>query len=142
MQFIDDDRFSLQTEQMSIPHSAYCPTCFEIHVAPIVIIYNQTVEKAKNIQIYESTQGKETRFLKRTEKPIHVEQCLDRAETLLRLAFSAAADGFNGIIDVEIKPTKIRNGSYQTTIWSGTGIPTQIESRKIMKDRSLTKNPN
>jgi hypothetical protein len=126
----------------SLPHSAYCPTCFDNHVAPIAAVYDQTVEKAKDILVYERSQGKETRFLKRTEKPVRVERCLDRPEALLRLAFYAAAAGYNGLIDVDIKSEKIRNGPYQTTLWSGTGIPTQIESRKIMKDRSLTKNPN
>jgi hypothetical protein len=143
IQFINEERFSLQPElAKSIPHSAYCPSCFDSHVAPIASVYDQTVEKAKDILVYEKTQGKETRFLKRTEKPVRVEQCLDRAEALLRLAFYAATAGYNGLIDVEIKPVKVRNGSYQTTRWSGTGVPTQIESRKIMKDRSITKYPN
>lgn len=143
IQFIDEERFAMQPElAKSLSHSAYCPSCFDVHVAPIALTYNETVEKAKNILVYEKCQGKETRFLKRLEKPVRVERCLDRADTLLRLAFYAAAAGFNGLIDVDIKSEKIRNGSYQTTFWSGTGVPTQIESRKIMKDRSLTKYPN
>jgi hypothetical protein len=143
LQFIDEDRFAFQPElTKQLPFAAYCPTCFDIYVAPLATTYDQTVVRANNILVYDKCQGKETRFFKRTEKQVRVERCIDRATTLLRLAFQAAAAGYNGLIDVDIKSEKIRNGSYQTTLWSGTGIPTHIESRKILKDRSLTKYPN
>ncbi|MEY4615241.1 MAG: hypothetical protein RJB66_201 [Pseudomonadota bacterium] len=143
MQFISEERFSLQPELAKrIPHASYCPSCFDSQVANIVTTYEHTVERARDILVYEKTQGKETRFFKRTEKPVRVEKCEDRAETLLRLAFYAAAAGFNGLIDVDIKAEKLRNGSYQKTVWSGSGIPTNIESRKVMKDRSIWHNPN
>ncbi len=143
IQFIDDERFVLNPEiTKTILHSAYCPNCFEKEVAPIEEKYKQIATAAESILVYDKIQGKETRLLKRLEKPVFAKQCTDRKIALLRLAYFAAEAGFNGIIDVEIKSDKIRNGSYQTTIWSGSGIPTHIEPKKIIKDRSLTKNPN
>jgi hypothetical protein len=100
------------------------------------------MEAAKEILVYEKSQGKETRLIKRIAKPVSVDHCADRNETILRLAFQAALAGYNGIIDVDLKSEKVRDGSYQTTRWSGTGVPTNIESRRIVRDRSIWSNPN
>lgn len=104
--------------------------------------YDELMEKAKNTLVYEKTQGKETRLIKRIEKPVYVKDCPDRAETMLRLAFFAAQAGYNAIIDVDLVPTKIRTGSYQTTNWSGSGIPAQVNTGRLVKDRSIWQNPN
>jgi hypothetical protein len=143
VQFVDEDRFSFQPELAEkFTHSTYCPQCYDQHIAPAAAKYDDTMEKAKDILVYEKSQGKETRLLSRTAKPVRVESCADRDETLLRLAFQAALAGYNGIIDVDIKHEKVRDGAYQTTNWSGTGIPTNIEGRRLVRDRSTWDNPN
>lgn len=142
-QFLDEGQFSFLTKiPAALSHSTYCPACFDQHVASELDSYNRAVEVAKNILVYEKKQSKETRLLSRKEKPVRVESCQDSGETILRLAFLAAQAGFNAIIDVQLSSTKTRNGSYQTTTWSGTGIPSNVAANKIAKDRSLWQNPN
>lgn len=65
--------------------------------------------------------------MKRIEDPVVVNNCPDELETMMRLAFHAAEAGFNGLIDVEIINTKVRDGAYQTTTWSGSGIPANVK---------------
>jgi hypothetical protein len=143
VQFIDEERFSFHPAlARSFTHSTYCPSCYDQQVAPAAAQYDATMEAAKEILVYEKSQGKETRLIKRIAKPVSVDHCADRNETILRLAFQAALAGYNGIIDVDLKSEKVRDGSYQTTRWSGTGVPTNIESRRIVRDRSIWSNPN
>lgn len=142
-QFNDEDQFSFLAEiPQELSHSTYCVSCFDEKVAPALAQYNETMELAKDVLVYSKTQTKETRLIKRKEQPVHVVGCKDHDETILRLAFLAAKAGHNGIIDVQLSSEKIKNGSYQTMRWSGTGIPAHIDSKKIPRDRSLWQNPN
>ncbi|MCC2677947.1 MAG: hypothetical protein K0R29_523 [Pseudobdellovibrio sp.] len=100
------------------------------------------METAKNILVFEISQGKETRLIKRKEAKLVVEECPDRDETMLRLAFQAAEKGFNAIIDVDIKSKKVKEGKYQHTMYSGTAIPANVTDNKLVKDRSIWSDPN
>lgn len=140
---INQDAFALMPEiPAGLAHSVYCPTCYSTSVAEPHRQYLEILERAKNVNVFEKDQKKETRFFSRKQKPVRVEACADREETLLRLAFMAAQGGFNGIIDVDIVPKKVRNGSRQTTSWSGSGIPCSFEERRLIKDRSTWSDPN
>lgn len=88
------------------------------------------MELAKGIRVYEKNQGKETRLMKRVAQPVQVKNCSDRQETLLRLAFLAAKAGYNGIIDVDIKSEKVIDNSYQTTTYSGSGVPINLKPER------------
>lgn len=141
--FLEERSFSFYPQLPKVlSHTTYCNACYTTHVTPAEETYAELLKQAKNILVYDKTQGKETRLMKRLEKPLKVQNCPDREETLLRLAFLAVLAGFNAIIDVNLIPEKIRDGAYQTTAWSGIGIPTNVESSRIIKDRSLTQNPN
>ena len=142
-QFLDDSSFSfLATVPAELKHTTYCGPCFEKIVAPELAKYNAMMEKAKNINVYEKTQGKETRLIKRWADPVKVIGCGDREETLLRLAFFAAQLNYNAIIDVNITGEKIRNGTYQTQIWKGEGIPANVHADRLIQDRSLRQHPH
>jgi len=123
-------------------HPVYCFSCFAEKVNPPYQRYLEILERAKNIIVFDKGQKKETRLMRRNQKAFRVESCPDRQETLMLLAFMAAEAGFNGLIDVDICAKKVREGSYQTTSWSGSGVPTQIEERRLLRDRSLWDNPN
>ena len=141
--FLDEDSFSfLKKVPQKLSHTTYCEPCFHSDVEPQFENYNRTLETAKNIAVFMKNQGKETRLIKRLEEPVQVVNCADHDETLLRLAFFAAEKGYNAIIDVELKSEKVRNGSYQTSSWTGTAVPTQVDDAKLMKDRSIWSNPN
>ena len=85
----------------------------------------------KSVFVFFKTQSKETRMMSRKEIQVKVENCPDREETLMRLAFLAAFGGFNTLIDVELNSEKVRNSSsYQTSNWSGSAKPTTIDASK------------
>lgn len=89
------------------------------------------MERAKNLTVFFTADSKRTRNFSRKEKPIKVKDCTDREETLLRLAFLAVHANFNALIDVDIVSQKIRHGTYQTTQYSGTAIPVNLNLDKI-----------
>lgn len=125
-----------------LSHSTYCIPCFDEKVAAPLAAYNESLAQARNIMIFDKTQGKETRFIRRKERPVKVQNCLEENEVMMRLAFLAVEMGYNGVVDVKITSEKVRMGTYQTLTWSGTGVPTEIDQRKLMKDRALWQNPN
>lgn len=104
--------------------------------------YNENLERAKDIIVFEKSQGKETRLLKRKEHTLKVEDMADRDELILRLAFMSAVRGFNAIIDLDIKPKKILEGRYQHTVYSGSAVPVNVSDKQLVKDRSIWSNPN
>lgn len=127
-QFLDEDSFSYMTQvPVALSHQTYCNPCFSAQVSPELEAYNEKIDQAKNIIVFDIGQGKETRLMKRSEKPFKVENCVDREDALLRLAFFAVQSGFNALIDVSITSQKIRQGSYQTSQWHGSAIPTQLD---------------
>lgn len=140
-QFVDEDSFAFLPSQQA-EEKTYCNPCFENSVATELAAYNETLERAKEVFVFLKNQSKETRLLKRKEKPVSVSNCSDHDETILRLAFLAAQANYNAIVDVNLSSEKIKNGSYQTTRWSGTAIPVQIDPSRLGDDRPELKNPN
>ncbi len=141
--FLDEEHFIfLQPIPAELSHQCYCDHCFSEIVIPAQALYDETLEKAKNIMVFDRNQGKETRFIRRQERPFQIKNSKDQEEVTLRLAFLAAQKNYNAIIDVDIKGEKVRTGAYQTTIWSGSGVPANVKSNQLMKDRSLWQNPN
>ncbi len=126
-EFLGEDSFSfLDKKTENILHRIYCRPCFEELVQPEMLSYNQIMEAAKDVIVYFKAQGKETRSFSRKENLFHVTNCADHDEAILRLAFLAAKNKFNAIIDVELSSKKERNGSYQRLLWSATARPTKI----------------
>jgi hypothetical protein len=125
-----------------LTHQVYCLSCYNSDIEKPLAEYNEKIEQAKNVMIFTKSQAKETRFIKRLEDPLVITECPDKDEVLLRMAFKAVNLNYNSIIDVELKPLKVRDGSYHTHIWSGTGIPANVEEDKLMKDRSFKSMPN
>lgn len=132
-QFVDEDTFSFLAEvPTELSHTTYCHSCHEQTVVPALVDYNQLMEQAKEIAIYFHNQGKETRLMSRKEDPVSVKNCLDRDETILRLAFYATQKGYNSLVDVKVDSEKIKEGSRQKMIWHGSGVPTQVTPDKII----------
>ena len=123
-------------------HPVYCSGCFATVMTEKIDQYNQNLEKAKQVAVFGKSQGKETRFIKRFETPIVINDCSDESDITLRLAFRAVELNYDALIDVDVTSKKIRNGSYQTSTWSGTAIPVKLDRDKLMKDRSFSTDPN
>lgn len=143
VQFMPDNAFQFVTNRAKeISHNYYCNVCFDKNVSPALSEYEEIAERARQISVFDISQGKETRFIKRLEKPIVIDSGLDQQDITMRLAYIAAEKNFNAIVDVDIKAVKVRDGSYQTTAYSGKAIPAHVDARKLMKDRSLWTDPN
>lgn len=141
--FLEPDTFKyLQIVPKDLTFSRYCNTCNELHIVPALEAYNKTLQQAKEIAVYNNTQGKETRLMRRGDLVFKVENCTDEQDATMRLAFMAVEGGFNAIIDVDISGKKVRSEAYQTMTWSGTAVPTVIKDRHIIKDRSFWSTPN
>ncbi|HXH75983.1 MAG TPA: hypothetical protein VNJ08_13515 [Bacteriovoracaceae bacterium] len=131
-QFLPEDTFSfLKKIPVELSHSVYCPRCFDDNVASPLATYNETMEKAKEVIVFLKNEGKKTRLLARKEEPYIVLDCLDKEETLLRLAFYAAQENFNSIIDVDITHEKVINGSHKHFVWKGTAMPCQLDDKML-----------
>ena len=120
----------------------FCNSCYQQNLIEKIEKYNQDVENVKNLGIFFKSQSKETRLLSRKEKTLKIENGLDEADIQMKLAYLAYKMGFNCVIDVEIQVKKIRQGSYQTSLYIGTGIPSHVSEKKLIKDRSNWSNPN
>ena len=123
-------------------HGVYCNSCYETRVAAELERYHECLERARNVDCYFRTQGKEARLIKRVEKPVTVEECFDRDELLLRLAFIAARGNFNALVDVDLVSEKVGKGSYQKLKWRGKGTPSNTNARTVVHDKSIWHNPN
>lgn len=140
---MDEDTFSfLPKIPKDLSHQAYCFSCYEEKVAPELALYNQDMEKAKEIFVFSKTQGKVTRNIRRTEPPFEVKDCAEEKEATMKLAFLAVRAGFNSLLDLDVQYEKIRNGSYQKLMWKGTAVPANVEVDKLPKDRANWQNPN
>jgi len=116
-----------------LEHGIYCIPCYNEKVVPELESYNQTMEEARNVIVYMKNQGKESRLIRSSQEPVRVEDCADREETLMRLAFYAAKANFNAIIGVDISSQKSGKTSYKVIKWSGTGIPAQVNSSQLKR---------
>ncbi len=131
---LEKDSFSfLPKISTDLTHKSYCGPCYDSKVAGELLSYERTMARAKQVFVYGKDQGEETRLMSKNEKPLHVVDCADKDETLLRLAFMAALANFNSLVSVVITSKKVRDEGYQKTLWSGTGIPTTLDAKKIEK---------
>lgn len=143
VQFLPDDALIYAPpETKKSLHPCYCSACFTTSYLPELDKYDSTFKKAQEILVFDKSQGKETRFIRRLEKALTVENGLDQQDVTLKLAYLAASMNYNSIVDVDIKAIKVRDGAYQTTTYTGKGIPTNVNDQKLLKDRSLWSDPN
>lgn len=133
-QFVDEETFAFLDElPPGVAPGIYCPTCFETEVRPALAAYEETLAAAKNVNMFYLTQSKESRFVRRTEAPIQVQDCTDKDEAVLRLAFLAVRMGKNALLDVDLRSHKVLDGRYQTSIWSGRAIPANIDEAQLQR---------
>ena len=133
-EFVDEDTFKyLRAMPKGLKAGAYCPQCFETSVRGHLDEYNELVERAGNVNVFFVSQSKESRFVRRIEKPVQVKDCEDREEAVMHLAFQAVKLGKNSLVDVDLKSEKLRNAGYQTSVWSARGIPAQIDEAHLAR---------
>lgn len=129
--FIDESRFEfLSLLPESLQDKIFCPDCFAQEPSSELALYEDTLERAKNVDVYLKDQGKETRLMRRIEKPIRIKDCEDKEELLLQLAFVAAQKGYSTIVDVDLRPTKVGKGTYKKQVWAGSAVPIDTNKRR------------
>ena len=127
------DELTFQFAEAPPAPGTYCPPCFDEHVGPRMAEYEDVLARAKDVNVFFRTQGKESRFIRRVEKPITVEECDDKDETVLRLAFKAASAGFNALVDVDLSSRKVIHGKWQTSKWKGTAVPAHVDPEQLKR---------
>jgi hypothetical protein len=121
----------------ALSKALYCNSCFDHVVAPELEQYQETLDRAKQVFVFFTTQRKEIPLIKRSKIVVSVKDLPDRDEAILRLGFQAAKQDYNAITEVTVLATKIRNGGYQTSSWSGSGIPANVDAEKMDRQDRL-----
>jgi len=135
-QYVKKNSFAmLEPIPGELTHENYCPPCFITKIGPTLDAYNDAVQRAKDVLVFYRSRGDETRVVRSAEKPYKVTGCSDQPSTLLKLAFKAAQNDFNALLDVTFQSHKIRNGGYQTLRWDGVGIPAKVDAAKYPTER-------
>ncbi len=125
-QFLNTNAFSfLDKVPEELRHSTYCQACYDEKVAPEVATYSRAMERSKQVYVFYKKHDY-LRVIRRSRKMLSVRDCKDRKEVLMRLAFSAAQQSYNALIDVELIPEKVRHFGYQKSNWTGTGFPADV----------------
>ena len=129
--FVPVDRFAFLEavpEELKLGH--YCPSCFDADVGPAETKYEETMARARDVNIFFSADRNVPRLLAKAKNPVHIKNCTDRDETILRLGFRAAEMGFNSVVKVEVTAKQIRNLTHQKSSWQGTGLPANIDLKR------------
>lgn len=114
-----------------LSHTIYCRFCYDGKIEPEVLKYETLLSAAKEVFIFFKTQRKEVPLIRKMKVTMKVDSCEDRDETILRLAFMAAEQGLNAVIDTDVNYQKVRNEGYQKTKWSGSGVAAQVDENKL-----------
>ena len=128
------DPLFIDLEKISAEQAAgrFCGGCYDREIAPKIASYEEVMEAAKQVFIFFKTQRKHIPLIRKSKVRVTVENCVDRDETILRLAYYAAKEGYNAVIDVDVDCKKIRaGGSTKTALWQGSGFPAEVDGAKV-----------
>ena len=135
--FLEASTFSFfETLPEELSHTHYCSLCYDSHVAPAFDSYSEIMERARGLYFFFDTQRKMIPVLKTSKENVRVESCNDRDETILRLGFLAAQQGYNAVTEAKVVCEKVRNAGYQKSKWQGVGIPAQVDAEKLERNLS------
>lgn len=135
VQFLEPDTFTFLSELPDeLSHDRYCEHCYASTVIPALDSYEEVMERAKQVFVYFTTQRAGIPLTGRSKAKVKVESCPDRDETILRLAFFAAEQKFNALIEVEVIAEKVRNAGYQKSKWRGVGEPANVDAAKVTRN--------
>jgi hypothetical protein len=134
-EFLSDESFAfLRNPSGDLLHSVYCAQCFDEKVKEPLEDYNEKLERAREVIVFTKDQTKETRLMKRTEKPYSVEECADEEEAIMKMSYYAIEDKFNALIDVKFTSRKIIVGSHKKNVWNASAIPLNIDPSTLKGD--------
>jgi len=109
----------------------YCLHCYDTTIQPKKTQYETRLKQAEDIYFLTKAYPGYVRVLKKHTKRVVIKECPDRKEAILRMAFFAVELGFNAIIDADLKSHKTRNGGYQSSYWSSSALPADIDGEQL-----------
>lgn len=114
-----------------LTHPCTCSLCYDQEIAKPTEEYLERVEQSKEIIIFSKNESKQTRLFSRKEPAYVVEDCDDEEDALRHMSFWAIEDNFNCLIDITYAKKKIVIGSHKKFIWTGRGIPVNIDTKRL-----------
>ena len=125
---------------MSTP--TVCATCLNTKANQVCGLCNEPVCKScviameseaftKDVYFLTKAYPGYVRVLRKHTKRVVVEDCADRRDTIVRMAFFAAELGFNAIIEAEVESFKTRSHGYLSSRWKGSAMPAQIDGEQL-----------
>jgi uncharacterized protein YbjQ (UPF0145 family) len=108
-----------------------CPACFDQQVRPHQLRMEELLEKAKDVYFLTKAYPGYVRVIQKHTKRVSIDDCDDRRETIVRLAFFAAELGCNAIIEAEVDSKKVSMGKYQSSRWFGSAMPAKIDGEQL-----------
>ncbi len=132
--FLDAEALPFLAERpAALAHSYYCPSCHQVEIEPIIESYERTLAEAKEVFFFFEGRKLQVPTQKKALVDVKVENCVDRDETILRIGFMAAKQGFNAVIDAVVESHKVRHEGYQRAMWTGRGRPAQVDAEKLAR---------
>jgi hypothetical protein len=130
--FLDETTFSLRSDvPEELKHTYYCAPCHQAQVEPELERYQETLALAREVYVFYGVSKHPLPILKKAKAEIKVPQCVDRDETILRLAFMAVEAGYNCLVEAEIASEKVRDHGYQKSAWKGRAIPAELDVERL-----------
>jgi hypothetical protein len=126
--FLGDSAFPFIEAAPELKHAYYCGGCYDETVEPVKADYEATLEQAKGVYVIYKGSKSTFKSLRKADGGTTVSGSKDRDDTILWLAFHAAKAGFNAITEVEVESKKVRNAGWQSSVWTGSGVPADIRS--------------
>ncbi len=134
VQFLEEDHFSFLKEPAEeLKHKTYCRNCYDEKVMPAHEAYLELMERAK--QVYVFFKKHNIPLIRKSKHWVSVQDCPDREEALLRLAFFAAEQSFNALVEANLISEKRFVNGYQSLIWHGKAYPAEIRVAGLEENR-------
>lgn len=131
-EYLSEERVSFWAEKPPLlEFSRFCARCFDQNIAPELSRYDEWLEKAKDVAVLMKSYKGQIPLLRKAKVEVRAEDCEDRAQVILRLAFQAAVQGYNSLVQTDVEGEKVRNAGYQKTRWRGVAFPAEIDSEKL-----------
>ena len=130
--FLQSESFAFSDKvEKHLRHARYCVECFESIVQPALTKYDETMSAAKEVYFIPITYRGSVNVLQKHKEEVTVKDCIDRRETIMRLAFKAVELGYNSLVQGEVNREQVRNHAYQSSLWHGKGLPVNLDIERM-----------
>ncbi len=114
-----------------LQNQIFCYDCFTDKVEPEIEKYQRTLAAAKEVIYLTKNYKGIIPTLRKAKFPVQVHKHVDRRDAIMHMAFLAAHEDYNAIIQADTVQKQLRNEAYQTSEWSGSGLPVVIDIKKF-----------